>query len=73
MYYSTIVGSIREIYSENGLSGFFSGLVPKLIANVTTLALVSTSCYIINKYFIQDRELRTFTNATVTVRIKNIL
>ncbi|OXU25301.1 hypothetical protein TSAR_005311 [Trichomalopsis sarcophagae] len=64
--YVTLVGSIAEIYRENGVSGFFAGIVPRLIANATTLAIVSTSTYVINKYFIQDRELRTFTSATMT-------
>ncbi|XP_014231041.1 mitochondrial carrier homolog 2-like [Trichogramma pretiosum] len=64
--YDSIIGSFGEIYKENGISGFFAGLVPKLVASFTTLVIVNTSTYVLNKYFIHDRELRGFMNATVT-------
>ncbi|KAJ8667575.1 hypothetical protein QAD02_009238 [Eretmocerus hayati] len=64
--YVTLVGSIGEVYRENGISGFFAGIVPRIIADATTLAVVSISTYIINKHFVQDRELRTYTSATMT-------
>ncbi|XP_014218960.1 mitochondrial carrier homolog 2 [Copidosoma floridanum] len=64
--YITIVGSVGTIYKENGISGFFAGLLPRLLAHVATLAVVSTSTYLINKYIIKDRDMRNFTSATMT-------
>ncbi|XP_015122209.1 mitochondrial carrier homolog 2 [Diachasma alloeum] len=64
--YNGIFGSIREIYHENGLLGYYAGLVPRLIANVATLVLVSSSTYFINKYLIRDKDLRGCTSATMT-------
>ncbi|XP_011314223.1 mitochondrial carrier homolog 2-like [Fopius arisanus] len=64
--YNGIFGSIREVYHENGLLGYYAGLVPRLIANVTTLVLVSASTYFVNKYLIKDKDLRDCTTATMT-------
>lgn len=58
-----------EIYRENGISGFYSGIIPRLIANVSTLVLVSGATYVINKHFIRDREVRGYTADTMTVSI----
>ena len=64
---SGLVQSIIEIYKENGLSGYFAGLVPRLIANAATLVIVSSSTYAINKFIITDREMKSFTASTMAV------
>ena len=65
--YSGFLQSITEIYKENGLSGYFAGLMPRLIGNAVTLIIVSSSTYAINKYIITDREMKSFTAATTSV------
>lgn len=70
--YNGIFSSILEIYRENGLSGFYSGLLPRLIANISTLVLVSGTTYIINKHFIRDREIRGYTADAMTFLSRNI-
>lgn len=64
--YCGLIQSVIEIYKENGISGYFAGLMPRLIANAATLAIVSSSTYIINKYIITDREMKNFTASTMT-------
>ncbi|XP_063986871.1 mitochondrial carrier homolog 2-like [Diachasmimorpha longicaudata] len=65
--YNGIFGSLKEVYRENGLFGYYSGLVPRLIANISTLVLVSSSTYFINKYLIRDRALKRYTSSAVTI------
>ncbi|XP_011495462.1 PREDICTED: mitochondrial carrier homolog 2 [Ceratosolen solmsi marchali] len=63
--YVTLLGSVKEIYKVNGLSGFYSGFIPRIIGHTITLALVSASTYYINKYVIKD-DLRAFTYTTMS-------
>lgn len=65
--YNGVIQSLVEVYRENGIMGYYSGIVPRLFANVATLALVSSSTYFINKYVIHDRDTRSYTSAMMTV------
>lgn len=58
--YSSLWSSVREILRENGILGFFAGLIPKLLCDLTCIALASTTCYIVNKYYIRDPSSRTY-------------
>lgn len=64
--YNGLLGSVVEIYRENGITGYFAGLVPRLIGNIASLVIASTATYAINKYIIQDREMRNYTAASMT-------
>ncbi|KAK0096258.1 hypothetical protein PV326_005972 [Microctonus aethiopoides] len=64
--YNGVIHSLVEVYRENGFMGYYSGLAPRLIANIATLALVSSSTYAINKYIVHDRESRGYTSAVMT-------
>ncbi|KAH8234934.1 hypothetical protein KR032_005864 [Drosophila birchii] len=52
--YTSIVGSVAEIWKTEGIGGFFAGLVPKLLCDVACLVLTSSTVYILNKYVIKD-------------------
>lgn len=58
--YSSIWASIKEIFGQDGICGFFAGLVPKLLCDLTCIALASTTCYIVNRYYISDPVNRTY-------------
>lgn len=58
--YNSIVGSILEIYRNDGIQGFFAGIAPKLISDLMCLVLTSTTVYMINKYFIKDKTGRQY-------------
>ncbi|KAJ9574673.1 hypothetical protein L9F63_008205, partial [Diploptera punctata] len=64
--YLGLFSSIREIYNENGLPGFFSGLVPRVLGEVISLIMASSLTYTVNRYIIEDRELRTYSAASMT-------
>ncbi|XP_015171611.1 PREDICTED: mitochondrial carrier homolog 2-like [Polistes dominula] len=63
--YNGIVRSFIEVYKENGIAGYYAGIIPRLIANAAVLVLVSSSTYVINKYIIHDQELKTYTASTM--------
>ncbi|XP_035732410.1 mitochondrial carrier homolog 2-like [Vespa mandarinia] len=65
MKYNGLIRSFIEVYKENGITGYYAGLVPRLIANAAVLVLVSSSTYVINKYVIRDQELKTYTASTM--------
>ncbi|XP_055690993.1 mitochondrial carrier homolog 2 [Lutzomyia longipalpis] len=56
--YSSIWASMKEIYHDHGLLGFFSGLVPRLVGDITCLVLASTTAYFVNKHFVSDKDSR---------------
>lgn len=58
--YNSIWSSIKEIMGQEGILGFFSGLIPKLICDLTCIVLTSTTCYLVNKYYISDQGNRTY-------------
>ncbi|XP_023028322.2 mitochondrial carrier homolog 2 isoform X1 [Leptinotarsa decemlineata] len=64
--YIGLFGSIREVYQQNGVLGFFSGLVPRLLGDILSLLLASSLTYAINRYLIEEKELKVYTSATMT-------
>nr|XP_012137931.1 PREDICTED: mitochondrial carrier homolog 2-like isoform X2 [Megachile rotundata] len=58
--YNGLFRSFVEVYKENGIMGYYAGLVPRLIGNAAALLLVSSSTYVIDKYVISDRALKPF-------------
>ncbi|KAK2575052.1 hypothetical protein KPH14_008792 [Odynerus spinipes] len=63
--YNGLFRSFAEVYKENGIMGYYAGLVPRLIANAAVIVLVSSSTYVLNKYVIRDQELKTYTASTM--------
>lgn len=57
---SGVFSSLRELYRENGVYGFFSGLVPRLLAEVCQLAIWHSLTYALTTYVSRDKEHREF-------------
>lgn len=66
-YYSNIFSSVKEIYQEEGILGFFSGLIPHLMGELIALWMFRTINYLAQKYVLQDafskKEVKTYTTA----------
>ncbi|SPP84783.1 mitochondrial carrier homolog 2 [Drosophila guanche] len=71
--YRSIAGSIVEIWKTEGISGFFAGLVPKLLADVACLVLSSSAIYIVNKFFIKDKLARQYNGALMQFSCSSLL
>jgi mitochondrial carrier len=48
------------IYKHDGLAGFFSGLVPRILFEASTIALTSFLSYIVKTYIFEDKEVELF-------------
>ncbi|XP_069705501.1 mitochondrial carrier homolog 2-like [Periplaneta americana] len=64
--YSGILSSIKEIFNENGLLGFFSGVVPRILGEILSLFIAGSLTFVINNYFLEDNDLKTYTSASIT-------
>ena len=53
-HYSNIFSSIKEIYREEGMTGFFSGLIPHLIGELFALWILRTLNYIAMNYLVGE-------------------
>ncbi|XP_046992003.1 mitochondrial carrier homolog 2-like [Schistocerca americana] len=54
--YSNIFSSIVEIYRENGIGGYFSGLIPRLLGELSAAILVATLEYAIKNFFAAEND-----------------
>lgn len=60
MKYQTIFGSIAQIYKDEGILGFFKGLIPRLVFDLSCVILASTATYYVGRQFIKEKEGRTY-------------
>ncbi|XP_062550121.1 mitochondrial carrier homolog 2 [Armigeres subalbatus] len=58
--YTGLWASIREIWSEEGFHGFFSGLVPRLLCDLGCLVIASSATYLASRYVVREREGRIY-------------
>ena len=69
LFYSGLFASIGVIYRENGVTGFFSGLVPRVLCELGALWVGNMLVHIINNYIVEDKDLKTYVGASMRVRI----
>lgn len=65
---SGILSSIVEIYRNEGIWGFFSGLVPRLLGEIL-LILFMNGCLFLAKHYIKDEEVVKYGSIPVAVSI----
>lgn len=71
--YTSIVGSVAEIWKSEGIAGFFAGLVPKLLGDLACLVLSSSTIYILNKYIIKDKLGRQYNSGFTQFAVSSLL
>lgn len=72
--YSTLLSSFSDIWTNEGLKGFFAGLVPRLIGEVVTICLTNLLTYIINNWIFdtrpsQDKEMRGYSGTVASLLV----
>lgn len=73
-FYTSIVASIMEIYRNEGIRGFFSGIIPKLIGDLLCLIVASSTVYVVNKYIVHDKNGRQYSAGFIQVdRTTNLI
>ncbi|CAJ0962072.1 unnamed protein product [Ranitomeya imitator] len=53
--YDGVFGSIVTIYREEGVLGFFAGLMPRLLGDVLSLWICNMVAFLINKYTLENQ------------------
>ncbi|KAK3577467.1 hypothetical protein CHS0354_032318 [Potamilus streckersoni] len=61
--YSGIYTGLVEIYQTDGIRGFFAGIVPRIIGEVIAIWLTNIIASFLNKYFIDNKEMKSYTHA----------
>lgn len=64
--YMGLFSSIGEVYKENGILGFFSGLVPRVLGDIIFILLASSLTFAVNSYVFEEPDLQMYTNATMS-------
>ncbi|XP_078041789.1 mitochondrial carrier homolog 2 isoform X2 [Augochlora pura] len=63
--YNGLFGSILEVYKTDGIAGYYTGFMPRLIGNTAAIILFSTSSYLIHKYLVYDDEAKPYVDGTM--------
>ncbi|XP_050733643.1 mitochondrial carrier homolog 2-like [Eriocheir sinensis] len=63
--YTSVFTAVGIIYKEEGIKGFFCGLIPRLLCDLTALWLGKTLAHIINNYLLEDRDLKQYVSASM--------
>lgn len=69
--YSSILGSVVQIYKDEGILGFFSGLIPRIMFDVTCVVVASTATYLVGRHFIREKEGRAYFGSLSSVRLQS--
>lgn len=69
--YDSLFDSIAQIYKTEGVLGFFSGLIPRLLFDVTCVVVASTATYLVGRHFIREKEGRAYFGSLSSVRKLN--
>ena len=71
-HYSGIFGSVREVISENGITGLWSGLAPRLLNELGCVILVNATSFVICKYLIKDPVAQSYSNTLTSYVFQSI-
>lgn len=58
--YNSVFSSIGEIYNNDGILGFFAGLIPRVLGETILIFVSNFVAQLFNKYFVEDKELQTY-------------
>ncbi|XP_018320984.1 mitochondrial carrier homolog 2 [Agrilus planipennis] len=64
--YNGLFTSIVEVYRENGIGGFFSGLIPRVLGDALSIVLAHVLSYLVNTYVFDEKDLHMYTTATMS-------
>ncbi|CAL4127021.1 unnamed protein product, partial [Meganyctiphanes norvegica] len=65
--YTGVVSSVTVIYQDNGIKGFFAGLIPRLLCDLGALWLGKTLAHLLNRYLVEDKDLKQYVGASMNV------
>ncbi|XP_023237640.1 mitochondrial carrier homolog 2-like [Centruroides sculpturatus] len=67
LHFRTIHGSFIEIYKEEGIKGFFVGLIPRIIGEIFTIWIAHTVSFILSSYITESKQsINSYIKASVS-------
>ena len=51
-----------NILQENGLLGFWSGLIPRALGEVGVIAVTAGLSFLVNEFMVKDKDMKQYTN-----------
>jgi len=74
--YNGICASVVTIYKEEGLLGFFAGLLPRLVGEVLTVWMVNTLLHVLENYLIPKSQspkgVKSYATAVCTMLVSQL-
>ncbi|XP_076455387.1 mitochondrial carrier homolog 2-like [Babylonia areolata] len=61
--YDSVFSSIREIYDNDGILGFFAGLMPRLVGEVLMVWVTNFLARLLNRYLVEEKDMKSYTAA----------
>lgn len=63
--YGGLFGSIKEIFQQDGILGFFSGLVPRMIGDILVLWVGASTAFFINAFVVDEETLKGYVRSSM--------
>ncbi|KAL0280192.1 UNVERIFIED_CONTAM: hypothetical protein PYX00_001564 [Menopon gallinae] len=63
--YSSFIDAVKEIYRLSGISGFYAGIIPRLIGDLLAVCIITSCTYLIHVHCTDDKEIRNYCNVLV--------
>lgn len=67
-----VVQNIREIYKTEGVSGFFDGLIPRLLFEASAIAISNGLIYLFKTYILEEKEFDMFIDLMASLLTNSI-
>lgn len=58
--YNSILGALYTVWKEEGILGLFSGVIPRLLADLLVVAIASSTTYLVHRHVLQEKESRLY-------------
>ncbi|XP_022664972.1 mitochondrial carrier homolog 2-like [Varroa jacobsoni] len=62
--YTSLLSSFREIIKDEGVSGLWNGLMPRLTGEILRIWLAGSVAFVINNYAVQEASVRSYITGT---------
>jgi len=63
--YGGLFGSLREIFQQDGILGFFSGLVPRMLGEILVLWVGASTAFLINTFVVEEETLKGYVRSSM--------
>lgn len=67
IYYRNVWSSLKTIYTEEGVEGLFSGLVPRIIRDLSYIIILTSLSFAIKAYLTNNKNYQRFLHCLSSV------